>query len=174
MKLNSLLIALLLFNLGLSAQPAGPHPGTSSGIHHTSEPATNSQSSNHLGSTTNGGTIRAHGDIRISTEGPIDLLMSRYYYMNSSNPAISVFRIQMANSTNRQVVYEAKSKFLQNFRDLRADVDFQQPYYKLRTGYFKERYEAYRMLKEIKEEFPQAYLVHEEVNITKLMQQGNW
>ena len=119
----------------------------------------------------NSGHIQATGDIQITTEGPIDLLMSRYYYMNSKNPEIKVFRIQMANSTNRQVVYEAKSKFLQHFREYRADVDFQQPYYKLRTGFYKERYDAYRMLREIKERFPQAYLVHEEVNVSKLIRQ---
>lgn len=150
MKINILLIWSLLL-LAMGEVWAQPESGPISSAH-----------------------IQAAGDIRITTEGPIELLMSRYYYMNAENPNMKVYRIQMANSTNRQVVYEAKSKFLQNFRDYRADVDFQQPYYKLRTGYFRERHEAYKMLKEIKENFPSAYLVHEEVEVSKLIQQQGW
>lgn len=114
-------------------------------------------------------SLGADGQIAVTLEPNVDQLVQKEHRENLLKPTAKVYRIQLVSNTDRQQVYETKSKFMMKFRELKADVDYQQPYYKLRTGFYMDRYEAQRVLRLVKEDFISSYIVKEEVKIDQLL-----
>lgn len=74
--------------------------------------------------------------------------------------SVSGFRIQLAFHTDRSKVIEVSDKFLNNFPEIiNTYTIYQQPYWKLRIGNFYREIDALYMLKEIRELFPDAFIV---------------
>ena len=74
---------------------------------------------------------------------------------------ISGYRIQIAFSTDKSVVTSSESKFVTTFPNYSDRVYslYQQPYWKIRVGNFYREVDALYMLDEIREHFPNAFLV---------------
>ena len=74
--------------------------------------------------------------------------------------SISGFRIQLAFHTDRSKVIEVSNEFINNFPEMTNTYTiYQQPYWKLRVGNFYREIDALYMLKEIRELFPDAFIV---------------
>ena len=74
--------------------------------------------------------------------------------------SVNGFRIQLAFHTDRSKVIEVSDKFLDNFPEITHTYTiYQQPYWKLRVGNFYREIDALYMLKEIRELFPDAFIV---------------
>ena len=114
-------------------------------------------------------SLGANGQIAVTLEPNVDQLVQKEHRENLLKPTAKVYRIQIVSNTDRQAVYETKSDFMMKFRELKANVDYQQPYYKLRTGYYMDRYEAKRILRLVKEDFISSYIVKEDVKIDQLL-----
>lgn len=71
------------------------------------------------------------------------------------------FRIQIAFSSDRGVIDKARQKFLGFFPEFEGQVYilYQQPNYKLRVGNYIREIDAQKILGDIREQFPNAYLV---------------
>jgi len=119
-----------------------------------------------------------YGDVTSSSEGlsvtaeqAIDALVEKHRALNISKGTVKGFRIQIAQSPNRQQVYQAKSQLLQVMPNEDIDVVYQQPDYKLRIGHFMERRDATRVLTEIKKTFSAAFIIPAEIKVHKILGQ---
>lgn len=76
---------------------------------------------------------------------------------------ISGYRIQIAFSSNMNSAKNRKEKFIAKYPDIsnRAYMLYQQPYWKVRVGDFKREIDAQQLLSEIREYFPDAFVVRD-------------
>lgn len=74
------------------------------------------------------------------------------------------YRIQIYFGADKAKAKEMKAKFLGRYSDkVKAYEVYEVPNFKIRVGDFRTRLEAYRFLKEIKAEFPTAFIVESEI-----------
>ena len=120
-----------------------------------------------------------YGEVRFTMEENVQYLLEKTKREHRIKSTAKAYRIQIISNTDRQRVYETKSAFIAKHRQMKADVDYKQPYYKLRTGYFLDRYEAERILRIIKKDFGGAFIVKEDMKIDLLLtelqnQKASW
>lgn len=74
------------------------------------------------------------------------------------------YRIQIYFGADKTKAKEMKAKFLSRYSDkVHAYEIYEVPNFKIRVGDFRTRLEAYRFLKEIKAEFPTAFIVESDI-----------
>ncbi|MBN8703591.1 MAG: SPOR domain-containing protein [Bacteroidetes bacterium] len=84
-----------------------------------------------------------------------------------TNGKTSGFRIQIHFGSDRTVAKEKKTKFLQSYPDVATYEMYEQPNFKVRVGNFKNRLDAHKFLKQIKDNFPDAFIVEDKVEMTR-------
>jgi hypothetical protein len=76
------------------------------------------------------------------------------------------YRILIMNTNDRNKATDAKTKMYQEFPELRAYLQWQAPFFKLKVGDFKTRAEADEYLEEIKRVFPAGvYVVRDIIEV---------
>lgn len=63
---------------------------------------------------------------------------------------------------------EAKAEFVEKYPEVPCYVTFQQPYYKVRIGDLRTKMEAEKLLKRIEAEYPNAFVVTDQINFPEL------
>ncbi|MDG1757305.1 MAG: SPOR domain-containing protein [Bacteroidia bacterium] len=77
---------------------------------------------------------------------------------------ISGFRIQLAFNTDRSFVENIKIKYTNYYPESKETYTiYQQPYWKLRVGNFYREIDALATLKQIREFFPNAFIVPDNI-----------
>ncbi|MFB1003862.1 MAG: SPOR domain-containing protein [Bacteroidia bacterium] len=78
---------------------------------------------------------------------------------------IAGYRIQIAFSTDHNNVISSESEFKNWFPMFRNRVYtlYQQPYWKVRVGDYYREIDAQKMLKDVREHFPNAFLVKDNI-----------
>ncbi len=94
----------------------------------------------------------------------VSLLVKRQAQINEESVRMSRrrmpgFRIQVVNTTERNVAIDTKSKIYQMYPELQAYLLYQSPYYRLRVGNFKTRQEADEYQKDLARNFPGSVFV---------------
>ncbi len=111
------------------------------------------------------------GEVKIVQDPRIDTLVSRYVEINDIHPAIKGWRIEIffeSGNLSKKKAMEAKSKFVEQFTDVPSYLTFQRPYYKVRVGDFRTKMEAEKFLHDIESNYPQAFIVKDEINFPQL------
>ena len=111
------------------------------------------------------------GQVRVINDYRLDTLMTKFIETNEINPNIKGWRIEIyfeAGNYSKKQAMEAKSEFVENHPEVPAYVLFQQPYYKVRVGDFRTKMEAEKLLKEFENEYPNAFVVTDDINFPKL------
>ena len=75
------------------------------------------------------------------------------------------YRFQIMYSATREETNAAKTKFYQSFPNIRAYIDYEQPYYKLRVGDFKNKLQLTKNFTIITSIYPSAFTVRDDVKI---------
>ena len=112
-----------------------------------------------------GGALKVYQDPRVDT------LLSRYVQINELHPVIEGWRIEIffeAGNYSKKQAMEAKADFVKKYTEVPSYLIFQQPYYKVRVGDFRTKMEAERFLHQIEFEYPQAFVVMDEINFPRL------
>jgi hypothetical protein len=110
-------------------------------------------------------------NIRIIQDEKVDLLLSKHIRINQNRDGIPGFRIQIffdsgTNSkTNAQGIYEG---FRAKYPDVAAYLTFKAPNYKVRVGDFRTKLDAQRFLNEINPEYPNAWIIPEQISLPKV------
>lgn len=88
---------------------------------------------------------------------------------NASTVEGKGFRIQIYAGSKMEVANEAKTDFLQAFRESGMEVykDWNPPHFWVRVGDFLTRNEAMRHLGQVKTVFPDAFVVADKINLPK-------
>ena len=101
------------------------------------------------------------GELKISQDERVDMLISRYRELKSKSNAMPGFRIQIffgSGRTSREKALDSKARFLSDFPDYPAYILYETPYYKVRVGDFRTKREAAFLYRRLKRDFPEAYI----------------
>ena len=118
------------------------------------------------------GTLYAQDStIMIQVDPRVDSLIKKQIQINEattrdSRRNIPGYRIQVANSNDRNQVFSIKTKIYQAYPELKPYLIYQPPNYKLRVGNFKTPEEADPYLQKLTRDFPSGvYLVHDIIEV---------
>jgi hypothetical protein len=114
----------------------------------------------------------SQGHVQIIQDKKIDELMSKMIDHNAQRGTVRGYRIRifMENSqVAQQKAIAARSKFLEKFQDqMEAYYDVKAPIWRVYVGDFRTQTDAFRMLKQIEQYFPNALIVRADVDYNKL------
>ena len=101
---------------------------------------------------------RDSGQVIVHKDPRLALLVRKQAQINEettrdSRRTMPGFRIQIVNSTDRNNALSAKTRVYQLYPELKAYLQYQSPYYRLKVGNFKTRQEAGEYLKSLTRDF---------------------
>lgn len=111
------------------------------------------------------------GHVRVIQDARVDTLMKKYVEYNKIDPRINGWRVEIffeAGNYSKKQAMEARAGFVEKYPDIPSYLLFQQPYYKVRVGDFRTKIEAEKLLKEIEKDYPNAFVVTDEINFPRL------
>lgn len=86
-----------------------------------------------------------------------------------SSYTLNGYRIQIFSDNKKQPAREEKAKFLNLYSSVKAHEVYQQPFFKIRVGDFRTKLEAYKFQKEIQTQFPNCFIVKDEIEVDQLL-----
>ena len=110
-------------------------------------------------------------NVTIHSDAGLDTLVQIQQEFLLKNKTIDGWRVQIffeGGNKSYQLALNKKSSFITNYSDIPVYLSFSAPYYKVRVGDYRSRSEAEILLKELKESYPNAFLVKTEINFPKL------
>ncbi len=109
--------------------------------------------------------IAQEGKITIIKDSSTQKVLTLYQTFANEKRTVNGYRIQLASDNNRQELLNIKAKFIQQFPDYSAYIEYSAPQFKLRIGDFTSRAEADNLLNEIRIFFPVAFIVPDKIII---------
>lgn len=106
--------------------------------------------------------------VEIISDPVLDSIITATAEVNKENAYIQGYRIQIHFGSERKSALDAKTKFLQLFPETEAYLIYQQPYFKVRVGDYRTRYEAQATYKKLISEFEKMFIVPDRINLPKL------
>ncbi|WP_136481519.1 SPOR domain-containing protein [Cognatitamlana onchidii] len=97
------------------------------------------------------------GDLTINQSESISKLMTLKKDMYKNENDSNRYKIQIY-SGGRTLAQEAKEAFSKHFPEWKPTIQYETPNFKIWAGNFRTRLEADRALKQIKKEFPSAFI----------------
>lgn len=110
-------------------------------------------------------SLNSSSNISIIKDGRIDNVLQTY----KSSYALTGYRIQIFSDNKKQPARDEKAKFLSLYTSVKAHEVYQQPYFKIRVGDFRTKLEAYKFQKEIQLQFPNCFIVKDEIEVEQLL-----
>jgi hypothetical protein len=111
------------------------------------------------------------GQVKIIQDVRVDTLLAKHKYINEINPEIEGWRIQIffeSGNFSKRLAVEAKSTFVEKYPEVPSYILFHEPYYKVRVGDYRTRMDAEKFLREIEKDYPNAFVVTDEINFPAL------
>lgn len=99
----------------------------------------------------------AQGSVSVNQDKKIATLLELKKEMNKTDSDTDRYKIQIYNG-NRSGAYTAQDEFNSKFSKWSPTVVYEQPNFKTWAGHFRTKIEADRALKEIKQNFPSAFI----------------
>ncbi len=75
------------------------------------------------------------------------------------------YRLQIYTGTKQKPAHQIKAQLKTQFPDLAVYVKYQQPYFKVRVGNCFTKIEAWRLKKQLAEQYPNAFIVKDEIEV---------
>ena len=101
----------------------------------------------------------ASAQVTINQSSDVAALVSKDKETNKAITKIQGWSVQLLATSERAKVTEMKALFLNTYPYIKVDWDYSAPYYKLQAGAFLTKWEANRLLYQIRSNFPDAYIV---------------
>lgn len=120
---------------------------------------------------------RYEGRVIIHNDPLFDTLLAQYDSVrkikaeNPDNMGIEGFRVQIffdSGTFSGDRAALVKEEFEENFEGVGAYVTWKAPNYRVRVGDFRSRLEAEKFLSEITEDYPNAWVIKDEINYPDL------
>ena len=115
-------------------------------------------------------TGSGEGKIEIVQDSRVDLLVSKHIRINQTFKTSEGFRIQLFSDSGNNSKTRAQSlqdELIARFPAMGVYLSFKSPNYKVRIGDFRTRLDAQRFLNEISIDFPNAFIVSDQINLSK-------
>lgn len=102
-------------------------------------------------------------DPTISLKSELDSVSRIIVAMNLDQKYVDGYTIQIYSGSEREAAMQARDLALLVNPELKPEVSYHQPSYKVKAGQYTDRLEAHRIFSELKKEFPQAILIPERI-----------
>jgi hypothetical protein len=104
-------------------------------------------------------------NIRIIASTPVNNTLQKVeQYEQMSHGTFSGYRIQVHFGSDRTGAATAKSDFSSKYPSCPSYLTYQQPYFKVCVGDFRNKLEAVDMLNKIKKDYPGAFVIRDKIN----------
>jgi biotin carboxyl carrier protein len=80
------------------------------------------------------------------------------------------YRVQLYSGNDRTQANQIKDKIYSNYPGINVYISYIQPSFKVKVGDFTDRLEALKLYAKIKNDFPIALIVQEQINIQKVVE----
>jgi hypothetical protein len=108
--------------------------------------------------------------VTVIEDPKIVLLVEKHIYLNEKQK-ISGWRVQIffeSGNNSKSRAYSKKGVFMTMYPGIGVYLMFQSPYYKVRVGDFRSRMDAEGFKQKLLGEFPDAFVVKDEINFPEL------
>lgn len=115
--------------------------------------------------------MKETGSVVIQSDQRIEDLVDLHISYNEAFPIMPGYRIQIFMKSGNQALSlaeEEKLVFSAKYEDVNAYLMFTAPYYRVRVGDFRTRLEAEKFLKLINKNYPNAWVIRDDINFPKL------
>jgi len=112
--------------------------------------------------------LQAQGKVTILGDKNIETIVSKHVYFNENVKGFQGYRIQIffeSGNYSKSKAFGEKGKFMSRFPEIEAYVVFQEPYYKVRVGNFRDKLEAEAFKQRIKEQWPESYIIKDDIEL---------
>ncbi|MBV6485564.1 MAG: SPOR domain-containing protein [Flavobacteriales bacterium] len=110
-------------------------------------------------------SLSKKNNVSVIKDSRVDDLLETY----KSSFSVQGYRIQIYSDNKKQPARDEKAKFLSLYSNVKAHEIYQQPYFKIRVGDFRTKLEAYKFQKEIVSNFPNSFIVKDEIEVDQLL-----
>lgn len=114
------------------------------------------------------GQLFAQGKVTILGDKGVESIVARHIAFNENVKGFPGYRIQIyfeSGNYSKNKAFGEKGKFMARYPDVAAYVIFQEPYYKVRVGNFRNKLEAEAFKARIKEQWPEAYIIKDDIDM---------
>jgi len=114
-----------------------------------------------------GGIAQRPGTLNLRQDSRIDKLMQKQREVYAASSTMSGFRVQIFMEIGNEAVDHAnvvKKEFEEMFPELPIYLSYEQPYYRLRVGDFRNRVEAEKYLRILKPQYGLAFVTADIIN----------
>jgi len=113
------------------------------------------------------------GHLEVIQDDRVNELLEKHIVLNRAHQTLDGYRVQIffdAGNYSRTNAYRVRDEFLSISPDstVAVYISFKEPYYRVRAGDFRTRMEAEGFLKLIKPNFPNAFLISDQINLPKV------
>ncbi len=112
--------------------------------------------------------LSAQGSVTLYGDKGVETLVGRHVAFNEYVKGFPGYRIQIyfdSGNYSKNRAFGEKAKFIARYPDVAAYVIFQEPYYKVRVGNFRNKLEAEAFKQRIKEQWPEAYIIKDDIDL---------
>ena len=113
------------------------------------------------------GASKAGGTVNITQDERLQTTISNHIKANKYRP-VNGWRVQIYFGTGQSARYSAekiKKSFLRDYPEIRAYIVYEAPFFKVRVGDYRTKFEAAKMKKILELEYNTVFLVESEINI---------
>lgn len=113
------------------------------------------------------GYAQKRGTLNVDQDSRIEKLMKRQREVYAANNTMNGYRVQIFMEIGNEAISHAESmkkSFMNAFPELPVYLTYDQPYYRLRVGDFRNRVEAEKYLRLIKPKFSLAFVTADVIN----------
>jgi hypothetical protein len=117
------------------------------------------------------GFSQNNGKITINQDENISKLLQDHKTFNKNQTGIVGYRIHIffdSGNNSKSKAYSIKTQFMAEYPDVEAYIIYQEPNYKVKVGDFRTRIDAQRFQKEISNEYKNAFIIKEIINLPKI------
>lgn len=117
-------------------------------------------------------SLNGFGQIVINEEPEIKEMMDAYKRSNFDTPVVRGWRIQIVTTNDRSTMEKAIRDFNKMYPGIKHNWEHNPPYYQLRIGAYEKRQDLEAFLLKLKDDFPAAIPVQDDIEKTKIIYNG--
>lgn len=109
--------------------------------------------------------------VKISRDSRVDALLNKHIKYNQTAP-VSGYRINIysqSGNNSHSAAVAAQAQFAELFPEMKSYLSFEEPYFKVKVGNFRTRLEATATLTKLQTNYPQAYVVRDNLDLQDLL-----
>ncbi len=108
------------------------------------------------------------GKVKVMKDSRIDKVSVAIAGGESKKPKTNGYRVQVISSSTKSVVDGERAKLIAANRKHKTYIDYKAPNFRLRVGNFRTRLEAEKFQYEIKEDYPDTFVVFDLIDLPEL------